>query len=226
MDNCFGYTTCLLSRLKEFDKKKWNYVFDDLNKEPIELVFNNKHKVTDFFNLEIKNELFENFILSDTDYDLYRQDILDKLIASKDFKPFSKIAYLPNDEELMDNYSRTSFIMKKVNHFEVIKNDFELSSVFMISTRKNKNIYLAFINKVDNHFEIIPFYNVIEQRIVPDYPYKTKDGQFKTFQPIELIENPAKLPKPLSIDDIEIMAKTLIIYDPNCNLDFYGESPF
>lgn len=223
--------TCIVPHLIRYEANKKKYIYHDLVDEKNNILrFNNKYGVTDFFTFFIDCKAFSEARLeytdcienmrsnafTGTDYLYFFETIIEGLIAKKDFRPSKNIAYLPFDEILLDpkSFEAVAFLMQKQDHKKIIGNNNDISSVCMIATREKNDVFLAIIDKSDDHCSIIPFYDITKKLIILEHPYKDENGIIKKLYTSEKIEKANEYPNHLSLDDIEILASVLCIYDP------------
>lgn len=226
MDECFGETRCILSVSDGFkpsvnkQRKVWKPIYRDLKYGLSFLTFDNRYKATEFFGFEIPEGAFENYYHESKD-DHHKMNIFDSFeymlsILNVSFSKQNEIVSLSKDADLRNSrkYKNTMFVMQKKDHEEIVKNNIDIFSICVIAP-KNKNItYLAFVAKTKEYCYIIPFYDVTNKKIIPDYILRTLYKNGMICFPNEEFNNSS-----MTIDDIEIIAETLFYYDPCFNFN-------
>lgn len=210
LHDCYGKTVFLAPYFKEYNVKKGRLIYEDLEKKSAEIALNRNYLATNFFLFEISDYELENFNLPFSMMEThYNEALMNYKIEGNTF-PSKDLAYLINPDS---NNRCTTILMTKSKTSDIAFQ--ECQTIYLILERKTQKNYLAFITKHAKHYSIIPFFDVNERYAITNYPYLDENSITKRLEGTNNYNMEVKI---LEIDDIDVLAKGISIWDPFNNL--------
>ena len=211
LDRGYGDTIFNAPYFKGYDFKKNRIIYYDLNEKSKDIYIGNEYYATNFFIVDLhRDKLTTRTKINYSNRTLFKETRKNHLIIN-DFVPLSNIARFA---ELERKEYITSILMMKCTRsdLEVIKEQ----NLYLVADKKTHNYFLAFIRKHKFGFEIIYIFDFEKYSFVDHYPFL--HNELVADLDVGVLPDDVKY---ISIDHIEVIGKTISIWDPHNILPLY-----